>query len=131
MENDLGNETPPAVAEHIGKCSDICNRLSILEGLVGNLVKVDLDELLSSTTSIESAKACAAITFSLATLMFVGLNVRGADISNHSVMKDIERIRNLVKTIKDIESNSDDNQSSKRLRIDSQAARRILEHHIK
>jgi len=116
----------------IGKTAEIRDRLKYVNVKCDSIIlRESLDELLSYLSNNEGAKMCTAITFALATLLFVGLNSKGVELSGHPVMHDIDRIKALVKQIKQVEADHEDRRETKKPKLDSQAAQRFVQHHIR
>jgi hypothetical protein len=122
-----------ATNDKLAEIPALQSRLAELRNLFELVAKNDAEELLQTTLSRrEGAKLLTSITFALTTLYFVALNAHGKDLLQHPVVRDIERIKAMVKKIQEIETVEKSNflPTAKRLRVDSTAAYRIVMHHV-
>lgn len=103
------------------------------------MVHESLSDVLGDLTALEGAKLQVAIAFTLASLFYVNANLKGKDLSAHPIHEELSRIKSFVAQLNQREklmkageakSEQDSEQPSKRLRIDSGAAKRIVKHHL-
>ncbi len=133
------SEIPTAVQQNIQQLRQLQYQLENVDGLLDELKELDYNDLISSLSSLEAAKADIALAFTLATLCFVRMNSHGQDISKHLIQEDLSRIKSFVAIIRakelqavsseqihEIPSNTE--HQSKRSRVDVDAAGRMIRH---
>lgn len=127
----MNEAAPKSVVENIEKLATLRNLVNEINQTTNLITEYGLDDLLSSLSSIEGAKADTCIAFTLATLCFVKLNLAGKDISKHPIHETLTRIKAMVQKInafekKGLASSNEETQAAKRMRIDADAAGRMI-----
>lgn len=132
--------------------------LTVITALAEKLLDVDdstaclesfnnLDNVLSELNSLESAKLNVALAYCLANLYFVQMNIAGKDATGHPIHEVLNRIKETMTIVISKEAQTAsagadqpqekkqkaagaDGKPSKKIKVDPNAASRVIRHHI-
>ncbi|RYG62904.1 hypothetical protein EON64_16995 [archaeon] len=139
MDMEL-NSVPATVAAAIAGFSTLRTCLGHVDANLEHVIQLkDLDELESKLLSLEGAKADVALAFTIVSLYYVQLNMHSKLSKDHPIHELNNRIKSYVAKINDIagsqssqkRGNEDtDKEANKRLKVDKDAAERMIKHQI-
>jgi hypothetical protein len=120
--------------EHLMNIQDSCESLQ---------VKESVSAIVQELTALEGAKVQVALAFTLASLVYVKMQLQGRDVSKHPIHEEIARIKSFVGKLNKLEKAASeevtdakqrheggDELPAKRVRPDSAAVKRIVTHHL-
>ena len=109
--------------------------------------KGNLEELMKELSPLENARMNSCLSYTLISLYKVYMKVHNIDETDHPIFKEIDRSRNNVKMIKEVEAKQaaeigekraqpaqeetlEEQAGSKRLKVDTAATARIMKSHL-
>lgn len=131
-EEDL----PASITSKIAVINDIPAQLAPAKELIQTLLQQssDLEALFSQLTPLESGKLDVSISFTLASLCYILMNIHGIDTQNHPIHDHLQRIKAFVAKVKQIENptavKANEEQPKKKVKLDVGVAQRMIQHHI-
>jgi exosome complex protein LRP1 len=119
---------PDTITESLGNLENLNSSLDEVRLQLDILKTRNYGEVTEDLSPIERAKLSTALAFSLSTLFYVSLNAKGVETRSHPVIDDLTRIKGLVGHLSQLEKK--DEHQHKKLRIDKNAANRIITHNL-
>lgn len=103
--------------------------LENVEPLIEDIVDADLQEIETSCPPIENAKLNVGLAYTLASLYYISLRLKGISTKEHPIQNDINRIKlNAAEINKaSVESES----ISKKTSVNVEASKRVISHELK
>jgi exosome complex protein LRP1 len=131
-------ELPKSVVTSKLQLEQLILHLSTLKDSSNSIIPHDVSELIEQLTALEGAKLQVALAFSLATLFYIKMNVSGKDLTSHPIHDELNRIKSFVAQLNkrerilkadNVSASEAELNPSKRPKIDTDAASRIIKHH--
>lgn len=103
--------------------------LENVEPFIEDIVDADLQEIETSCPPIENAKLNVGLAYTLASLYYISLRLKGISTKEHPIQKDINRIK---LNAAEINKASSENESSlKKTTVNVEASKRVISHELK
>ena len=103
--------------------------LENVEPFIEDIVDADLQEIETSCPPIESAKLNVGLAYTLASLYYISLRLKGRSTKEHPIQKDINRIK--VNAAEINKASGENESSSKKTIVNVEATKRVISHELK
>lgn len=132
-------DLPKSVVSSKTQLEQLVEHLGSLKESSNNFLTQDFREIIEELSSLEGAKLQVAIAFTLASLFYIKMNVCGKDLVNHPIHDELNRVKSFVsqlnqrekmsKTAASNENEEKESNPTKRPKLNTGAASRIIKHH--